>query len=793
MEEFQAFAATRVRGDQANTDRMTGNVVAALFTHDTSRALDCHLHTHCILFNATFDPKEERWKALQNHHLLRARKYAESVYYHELAGTLRACGYDITRRSRGDFEIMGVSESLCGRFSKRHNQIDAALERLIGEKPELAGVNLKDLRERLAVAERSRKMPTASRDELLGLWEAQTSLKEQEDLARVVQSAVRHPDPVPSSSAHGLREAIEWAEEHLFDRHSVVPEFQIWQTALQRVCGSGIGIQDLKTATRRRGYLRGEEGMVTLRSVRDREQQIIQLAAEGVDRCTPLIRFLPRLNPKMDAEQKRALEGLARSRNRVSLFRGGAGTGKSFVLRGLVEVLTGSVTQVVVLAPQRQQVVDLEQAGFPRPNTVSGFLQGGNLERGSVLLIDEAGQIGGRQMLDLLGRVKAAGCRLILSGDTRQHGPVAACDALVAIERHSGIPPVELHSIRRQDPSRAHSVDERARIRAYRSAVAAAASGKNAESFKRLNAMGAVVECSLADQAGMLADDYVKHRKTGDSVLVVSQTWAEVQRVNGEVRARLKRAGILGAEETRLVALEKLDHTSAQKRDPSSYAPEAVIVFNQKLRGLPQGTRGRFVAAVRCGILVEAGGRIVTVEKRHLEKLTVCRPFEIAVSPGERLLLKSNRRLKGGRRATNGEVVTVHNVDADGSIRLRDGRILDSTYREFLPGYAVTSYSAQGKTVDYVLFSDSTIKAATNSQQWYVTISRGRRGIRIFTPDKFQLRECIEHTGHRALATDLVDRDQSNRNEFSPGLAGGLGNEASRPHTSEGAAVIPLR
>ena len=57
-----------------------------------------------------------------------------------------------------------------------------------------------------------------------------------------------------------------------------------------------------------------------------------------------------------------------------------------------------------------------------------------------------------------------------------------------------------------------------------------------------------------------------------------------------------------------------------------------------------------------------------------------------------------------------------------------DGRILDSQFREFLPGYAVTSYGSQGKTVDYVLFSDSAIKPATNAEQWYVSISRGRRG-----------------------------------------------------------------
>jgi conjugative relaxase-like TrwC/TraI family protein len=92
------FAATRIRSDGAQTDRLTGNFAAALFTHDTSRALDPHLHTHCIVFNATFDPVENRWKALQNYELLRARKFAENAYYHELARDLRSFGYRIRNR-----------------------------------------------------------------------------------------------------------------------------------------------------------------------------------------------------------------------------------------------------------------------------------------------------------------------------------------------------------------------------------------------------------------------------------------------------------------------------------------------------------------------------------------------------------------------------------------------------------------------------------------------------------------------------------------------------------------------
>ena len=72
-------------------------------------------------------------------------------------------------------------------------------------------------------------------------------------------------------------------------------------------------------------------------------------------------------------------------------------------------------------------------------------------------------------------------------------------------------------------------------------------------------------------------------------------------------------------------------------------------------------------------------------------------------------------------------------------------------------GYAVTSYAAQGKTADFVIFSDSAIRAATNQKQWYVTISRGRRGIEIFTTDKQELRENVIRSGSRELAIELTD------------------------------------
>jgi len=203
---------------------------------------------------------------------------------------------------------------------------------------------------------------------------------------------------------------------------------------------------------------------------------------------------------------------------------------------------------VVVLAPQRQQVMEMETAGFPSPTTVANFLLKRELAEGTVVVVDEAGQIGGKQMLELIRLVCERNARLVLSGDTRQHGAVEASDALLAIERHSGIRPVELHKIRRQDPALGRDKKERADIRQYRKAVELAAAGKLAESFAQFAKMSAVVTCGLGEQAGKLADEYVRIIEQSASAVVVSQTWSEVHRVNSQVREALKAQGLLSIE-----------------------------------------------------------------------------------------------------------------------------------------------------------------------------------------------------------------------------------------------------
>lgn len=154
---------------------------------------------------------------------------------------------------------------------------------------------------------------------------------------------------------------------------------------------------------------------------------------------------------------------------------------------------------------------------------------------------------------------------------------------------------------------------------------------------------------------------------------------------------------------------------------------------------------------------MEVNGKIERVPRKFIDRLTVCRPVPLSLCSGEKLQLKANAVAGSGEKLANGEIVTVASITQNGSIRLEDGRTLPASYRQFQRGYAVTSYGSQGKTVDRVLFADAGVCAATNAQQWYVTISRGRKSVQIFTSDREQLRQSIARSGDRELALDLAN------------------------------------
>ncbi|MDF1896740.1 conjugative transfer relaxase/helicase TraI [Rahnella contaminans] len=112
----------------------TGKMVAALFTHDTSRNLDPAIHTHAVVANVT--ELDGKWKALATDAIYGAG-FIETMYRHQVSfgkiyrnsmkAKTEALGYEteLTGGKHELWEIKGFPEAVLEEFSSRHREIAA--------------------------------------------------------------------------------------------------------------------------------------------------------------------------------------------------------------------------------------------------------------------------------------------------------------------------------------------------------------------------------------------------------------------------------------------------------------------------------------------------------------------------------------------------------------------------------------------------------------------------------------------------------------------------------------------
>ena len=132
LAELERFASRQRNTLLQRQSEVTRNICAAAFTHDASRALDPQLHTHFVIANATRD-HAGKWYALNEYEMVRAVRYAGKVYQNEMARVVQQLSYGIRLvRQNGEitgFEIEGVSDAVCERFSKRREEIERQIEK----------------------------------------------------------------------------------------------------------------------------------------------------------------------------------------------------------------------------------------------------------------------------------------------------------------------------------------------------------------------------------------------------------------------------------------------------------------------------------------------------------------------------------------------------------------------------------------------------------------------------------------------------------------------------------------
>ena len=437
--ELETFAAARVRKQGNQGYRTTGNLVAAAFVHDSSRALDPQLHTHFTVFNATFDQQERCWKALEARGMYDAIRYGTAVYRNELARRVQQIGYHIVPAKHG-FEIEGVNGEMLKRFSKRSQQRDAVVKEL----EQKLGRKLSNNAVALAVHQsRAKKIKGISTAEVRERQLSQLSDDERQSLQSLRASA--HSSRLPRI-ALVENQVLNHAVAHVFERKSVVPEHELLNVALSHRLGA-VDLNHLKAAVKYLPDLVKTERGVSTKKILATELDLIQTVNAGCDSVAPLH---PGYRPAdwLGEDQRRAIYHVLRTSDRITGLRGLAGSGKTTALRELVAVCKEAKIEPLFCAPTAAATDVLRKEGFEAVTLQSLLLSRQPLSKDKLVVLDEAGAVGMDDMKRLFDGAKDA--RIILSGDTGQHASVARGDALRILEQHSDFKSGQLTAIRRQ-------------------------------------------------------------------------------------------------------------------------------------------------------------------------------------------------------------------------------------------------------------------------------------------------------------------------------------------------------
>jgi hypothetical protein len=138
-------------------------------------------------------------------------------------------------------------------------------------------------------------------------------------------------------------------------------------------------------------------------------------------------------------------------------------------------------------------------------------------------------------------------------------------------------------------------------------------------------------------------------------------------------------------------------------------------------------------------------------------------PEEISLAVGDTLRITKNFRI-GTSRFRNNELCTVTAIDGE-SLTVGDGRVIKRSGPLHLDqGVAVTSHASQGKTVDQVIVSVPVAAfSQTNEAQFYVSMSRARHAMHLYTDSKVALKEAVMRPSERLSPLELLEGIKSER------------------------------
>jgi conjugative relaxase-like TrwC/TraI family protein len=753
LTELERYTQARIGGN--HPAEPTGQFVAAKFEHDTARPVDGYaapqLHTHAVIFNVT-ERENGQPRALQERGLFESQQFVTAVYQSELMYRLRNLGYEIEPGRSGAPEIKGYTQDYLDASSPRSQQIRAYMERSgFGghESAEIAAHSTRDRKGILSPAE---------------VFGNQADRVVSEARARGLEP---HETPHVENRQMRAQEAVTWARDKVFEREAVGDERGIFRDALRRGMGE-IQYSEIRAnfeARRTAGEFQEVQApkhasgrVFTTQQVIGAEHDVVRMMRDGQNQAPQIMPIQQAIAhtdiySHLNSGQRRAIEEIFVSRDRVQGLRGFAGAGKSSTLIAVREGAERNGYAVEGFAPTSRAARQLRDAGLTA-DTLQGFLargQQGNGDPGSrhLYMVDESSLASTKQMREFLTKIGSQD-RVLLIGDTRQHQGVEAGKPFEQL-LEAGMRTAQLDQIMRQkDPELKTAVERLAR-------------GDVTAGIEMLQRQGRVKEIAdPVERVQAIAKDYAANP---ENTLIVSPDNASRRQINDAVRQELQARGVVHSEDHSLrVLVPRQELTGAERQWASRYQADDVIRYTRGSQdaGIERGSYARVVAVNPAENLLtveKQNGEQQTYDPKRLHGVSVYREIEREFALGDRIQFTApDKQLQ----VANRDLATIEKISPDGEIsaRLADGRAVTFSNTEnahFDHGYAVTSHSSQGLTADRVLVNvdTSTHHELLNSRFAYVSVSRASLDASIYTNNAASLSTDLSREVGKAAAMDV--------------------------------------
>jgi conjugative relaxase-like TrwC/TraI family protein len=762
MADLEAYATTRVRKNGQEDDRATGNLAWYSVEHPETRPTeednmpDPDRHIHNVIGNATYDPVERQWKAVKFRPIMELRKFFDRRFDHYLSGLLAEAGYAVETKWQPDdkgglkfysWDIQGIPASVIEKFSRRSAEVDATEQDILAAMQEKGGQAPERLsavsRDTLGATSRRQKRDDLTLEQCRAYWQSRLTPEEKQAIAATIRRAMEGGSRMePRGKA-----AVAFALQHHGEQQSVFRWEELAATAMEHSMGGAFPDAIEREAVRQGVVRRQIDGkwMATTSELLAEEDYLVGVAAKGRGAALPVGVASGLERGTLNDGQWQAAKGLLESSNRVNVLEGPAGAGKSFMLAAHDRGMRLAGQQVVYLATTTDAAEVLAKDGFA-VNTVARFLLDEKMQaaaKGCRVVVDESSMLGHKDAVRFFQLAEKLDLKPIFVGDPWQHGAVPRGSLLHILKAYAGIQPFRLDEIRRQEDP------------AYLAAVKDLSEGKTLEGFDAFDRMGWVREITDSiDRYRHLAADYVKALADKKTVLVVSPTHAEAGKITAEIRDQLRAAGKLGEDEREFTRLVTANASEAERGKAATYQPGDVLVFHQNAKGgLAKGDR-LTVTDPATVPLSEAG------------KFQLYRPEAIRLAAGDKLRFTGTVKTADGEHTLkNGAVKSVAGFTKGGDFRLDNGWVVPADAGHFRHGFVDTSFGSQGKTVQRVLLGMAAASApAMNQEQIYVSASRGKQRMTLYTDSKEDVREAIQQSSQKLAALDL-------RQMPKPGLA----------------------